>query len=908
MRIHFLTNHTQSDRKKKRKKKENTGPAIPSAGSVITVVAGVAAAWIAAGSTGLLSHPLRHCLTWIACGIAVIASWPCPGGQSWKRVILLAAGAAAGVIMTVSALPVVNVLAVALLLGVMAIGKPGVEKRVILSAAASVVLFALYRLVNTSIPLVWLVSDGLGGMLGRICGSITGEPLWVGATFAGLDFLVLMAAFYLCWLINTPPPRSGRAIYGACAILGGHLLYLIVLAFAARLLRVAPAPPPPPADMLSGPSVGAAWSWGAFFRLAVPWNLPILAAMINLVIAGAMLRWSKWVSEAPFSLPGRGHLLFLTAAGLLAVMLPVATTLCTSRPEIRGKKIVLFEQGFLNWLKPTYGDYGHLSIGMYGMLPSYIESLGARCVISADLSENDLQGADALILIFPNEPWAAGQLDRIWNFVRRGGSLMVLGEHTIRESDGGNRFNEVLQPTSMKVRFDSATFAVGGWLHSYEALAHPVTSGISDEHNHFGVVIGASVEARWPARPILIGRWGWADPGDEGSSRAMMGNDRYDAGEKLGDLILASEQRLGAGKIITFGDTSSMSNGITIGDWVFTSRLLGYLADKSIGSPQTLWRGVIGLLMAMILAILLMTALLGDREANPSVIILLILVPALLSASLSVCSWASHRAGRILPDGRGRSPNNLAYIDSSHLEVYSSEGWREDGIMGLSMTLMRSGYLTLMLPEVTPEQLERAGLLVSVAPMRSFTCPEISAIRTFIEQGGIFILTAGYGESAVNLKPLLSEFGFRIGEGASPSDRQDREPSPMGFFKAPYLQNGEKRAYVRFYAAWPVACDDPKAQVIAYGHNDLPMIITRPVGRGKMVLIGDTCFAMNKNLEHENGAPFDGMYENADFWRWFLSYLKNQRSSWLPQQVQDNGDSESEKIRSESLSNSEVSQ
>jgi hypothetical protein len=38
---------------------------------------------------------------------------------------------------------------------------------------------------------------------------------------------------------------------------------------------------------------------------------------------------------------------------------------------------------------------------------------------------------------------------------------------------------------------------------------------------------------------------------------------------------------------------------------------------------------------------------------------------------------------------------------------------------------------------------------------------------------------------------------------------------------------------------------------------------------------------MNKNLEWEDGRPFDGMRENADFWRYFLTELTDQ-PHWIP--------------------------
>ena len=38
--------------------------------------------------------------------------------------------------------------------------------------------------------------------------------------------------------------------------------------------------------------------------------------------------------------------------------------------------------------------------------------------------------------------------------------------------------------------------------------------------------------------------------------RALLGNRKYDTGEKLGDLVLAAEQPVGDGLILAFGDTS----------------------------------------------------------------------------------------------------------------------------------------------------------------------------------------------------------------------------------------------------------------------------------------------------------------------------------------------------------------
>jgi hypothetical protein len=370
----------------------------------------------------------------------------------------------------------------------------------------------------------------------------------------------------------------------------------------------------------------------------------------------------------------------------------------------------------------------------------------------------------------------------------------------------------------------------------------------------------------------------------------MMGNGKYDPGEKLGDLILAAEQPLGKGRIIAFGDTSSLTNGINVGSHIFTSRLFGYLAGN-FRDAHPIWRQLLGILGCGLLIgllawrpapapVLSAKAEMGAKRGGGAGQWTVVSVALCVAGSLAVSTAISQSAGEVLPDGRYKSPNNLAYIDSSHIEAYSGESWRPDGLGGLALTLMRDGYLALSLPEFTAERIQRAGLLISIAPSRAFSKAELASVRDFVTNGGTFIIMVGLQEAAPS-RSLLSLFGFTV--GASGPDPP--EPQAMGHFKSPYLRSGDQRVYVRFHAAWPITCNDPQAQVLVYGQNNLPVIILRRLGAGKVVVIGDTCFAMDKNLEHEGGEPFEGLRENADFWRWFITRLRDQEM-WVPPALQ----------------------
>ncbi|MCY2931129.1 MAG: hypothetical protein NTV86_16895, partial [Planctomycetota bacterium] len=368
--------------------KSNSVPAVPSVGVVVSALAGLAAAWLAAGSTGLLTASLRHALTWVALGAVAVAGWPGltrpdPAWLGWAgrfqvylRAALLLAGLIAAVGMTASDCSPANVLASPLVLGLIAslfptdpgdIGDPaarGARRLLALTAAATAVL-GVYRLALSSIPLAWHAANTVGGALGRLGGVLAGQELSVGATFAGLDFLVLMGALYALWVAFSPAPRRTRAIAAAVFILAGHALYLVVLARATDLQALLPLPPERTAT--PPPGIQDPWGLSGTLRAMFPWNLPALAALIHLSVAAFMLRAPLAPAADPSAAcPARRRWWGLAAWGAAlaaACLLPVVSGLAAGHASLRGKTIVAYEKGFLNWSKPEHGpndgDFGH---------------------------------------------------------------------------------------------------------------------------------------------------------------------------------------------------------------------------------------------------------------------------------------------------------------------------------------------------------------------------------------------------------------------------------------------------------------------------------------------------------------------------------------------------------------------
>ncbi len=848
--------------------------------TVVVIIAGIAAAWFAADSTGFWGNSLRHALTGLALGIAILASWPWPN-RTWKNWAILAAGIIVALVLNNSILPTVNVLGVVLVLATLAYVHEGQTGRAILLAASAAMTLAAFRLALTASPMVWQLADALGWGLGKLVGGLTGRPLNIGATFGGLDFLVLMAALYAGWLCNIAPPRRRVGIYAGAAILLAHLTYLIVLAYSEKISTLMPEPFYVPETDIS--RVGA-WAWQNAVRTFLPWNLPVLAMIFQGIIAACMFRRANWlpvarpVHQKNFPMSRHDEVVelrkvvkdaaFKFGPVVLAVLIGALTSLSLMMSGLKGKTLVAYDKGHLSWLKP---EYDNPIEGGYGMLPIFIRSLGGSFVKSPALYQEDLAGADVLILLHPDSPFTDEQLKRIENFVRQGGSLLLGAENYIREGSAESHFNDVLKPAGMEVRYDTAIPLAANWEQSYQALSHPAALGLGNENNRFGFQRGSSIRLGWSARPVVVGRWGWSTPG---SDAVKQKSPEYQEGLPLGDIVLAAEESLGQGRIIVLGDMSCLNNERLSCSSEFAGRLLGYLAHRS-SNPQDLWRQFLSIAAMISLVWLLMKQAEAMRVAVTSVV---------FAAALICCTFYSDSANQVLPDGRAQVPNNLAYIDTSHLEAFSSELWNDYGIAGFTRVLMRSGFLPLRIRELTAERLERAGLLVCIAPARRFSAEEIATVRQFVEQGGTFLCLVG-AEEARPIASLLKEFQFAVAPSPIRPGEEIREPEPLGSSPGDYKQSDGTKHEIQFFAAWPVDLVEQKFDKhieVKVDNHLVPVVVSEQIGAGTVALIADTYFAVNRNIESEiNIFP-----AHIEFLEAFLMSITKQTSIGEPTQEQ----------------------
>lgn len=842
-----------------------SGPA--SAATATTVVLGLLSAWTAAGSLGMMADPLRLALFWTGIA-AVLVIGGAPRTTQWHW--WAAVSAALLLPRTWPSIPSADVLAVAVVLAAVSAANKERRRLIIGRLALGVAVFGLWRLVMETGSWTWLAVDALAGSLGALAGWLAERPLQVGPTLAAFDALVLSAVAGGLLLTMAPGPRKPRVAWFVAGLAAAHLLYLAVLAWSADLLRVLPeVPPPPESDLYLPPP----WHWADALRAVIPWNLPILAAALHTTLIIGLLRWTAWppsqAEQTPEkdSLEGWRRTAFDLGPAGLAIALALLVALLPGPGELRGKRIVAHAQGYLNWQKPEPDRYGRSAAGLYGMLPDLVQALGGEMALSTELSSEELAEADVLVLLHPVAGWPEPMRKRVWQYVEAGGSLLVVGEAHVREEELVSGFDEVLAPTPIRVRFDTAIGATPHWEEAAIGLTPTARRAADATTGCLGTAVGASLDVAWPARPLLVGRYGWSDPG---SDAAMTRVWQYDAGERLGDLVLAAECRHGAGTVVVVADTTGFQNENLVRSYPILGDLLARLADDSAGA-QAAWRQFLALLTAAGL----IGVILWRRAPQATT------TAALMVASLvGLFSWAGARASAVVPGtAKADEAPPVACIDAGHLNGFSPRGWAPEGINGLGLTLMRNGYLPTLADDLSPTRLQRAKLLICIAPARPYSASERARIVKFVERGGILICTVGAEEARASNR-LLAEFEMRVPPSPLAADDPAREPAPMGCFRTPYLDLDGYRAEVLFYAGWPIEHPEP-AHFWVRGFENQPIVCVLRRNRGYAVLVGDTAFLTNQNLENMAGMPIGGRHENADFLRWLIGHLTD-RPDWTP--------------------------
>ncbi len=652
------------------------------------------------------------------------------------------------------------------------------------------VVFMIFYLGVRHLPDVWWLTNTLAIEFSRRTGRAIGQAYAFGQTAAGVRVLAFVAAWGLA-----------RHIWARRRRWGHLLVFLFLLVAVGGAVQILLTP----------------------LAIAVQLWIPRLDFLLFngqvLYLAAGLLPTTWYYRRTPLaaaSLTWGIRARFVAVSLLAGLLLGAGLTLMPPQGS-GGGRVLLLDKGYLDWSVPEYGRYGGRSGGMFGRLAGFLEAQGYEVVKVPDLLTSEaLSGGKVLVIINLMDPLEPEEKQAIWEWVAAGGSLLVLGDHTgvmgIRKP-----FNDLLVPVGIEFEFDSATYWGQTWRDALEVLPHPVTRGL-DIAEEIQIWIGASLGYGPPAQALVVGKYGYSDIGDTANAdRSFLGDRRHNPGEQIGDLCLVAEARYGRGRVLVFGDTSSIQNGALVSSWAFVQRMFQYLTAPAPASVLAIriFAAVAGVIVI----------LLGWRPLEHSMMAWLI-----LAVGLAAAVEITGRAGALPQLPRIAGPK--ATIDLSHGERFDQLTWYDDCLGGLELNLMRNGYCPLLMREFAPGLVRDSDVLVIIAPARPFEGRDLETLAAFVDAGGILVLSSGYEEKDGS-ESLLTLFGVEIGN------------VPLAHFDAEALGETAHMA-----EAWPLKISRPGAiHIIRYPGVADPVVAFVPRGKGGAVIVGDSQFFLNSNLE-----------------------------------------------------------
>jgi hypothetical protein len=673
-------------------------------------------------------------------------------------------------------------------------------------------------LVLEMLPLAWSTEVELSRLVSSALGRVAGAPLDGGPSATGLDLLLLALLLILARRHEPGDLRARRA--AACAG-----VWLSFVALAPRVAGWRPA-------WLFAP--GGVLNQGREHLEAAPAALAPTVFALSWVLLAALgaACVARRTAQPPGGLPPRrlaaGRTAWVAAASAAALAVALCAAWWPGAPRPRGR-VVLVNSRWIDFQAPRPGAHGIASSGMFGLLGRYLARQGHRMeVVQRPVTAAALSGASIVMVPLPDAAFDPDEKAALDRFVRRGASMLVLADHTDLLGTM-EAINALTGPYGARVRFDSAYPARRGWRGCLRIRRPLRTEGDT------GIGTGASVQVSGRARELVVGRHALGDAGDRsnGGAGGYLGDYAWQPGERLGDLVLASETRAGRGRVVVMGDTSSFQNVALPWCHAFVAALFDHLARR----PRP-WSTAASLMCGLAGAALIGVA---SRTRHP-VAWGVAAASAVLAAGV-VLAWSDGKAG---PDP-GTGPGPDALVVDGHLGGWTRELWRDASLGGLMANLQRAGFLPVAAPGLPAKPIDTDALVVLVAPRVVLSGAEALRLADHVERGGRVLVAAG-GESASAVAPLLGMYGLTVRVlplGPVPVRGSLSRDAQEAALHEPQFRNAHpvESAGLAPVRAWHRAFD-----------HDVVVRARGRSGRGALIVVGDGEFLTDRVLESERTA------------------------------------------------------
>lgn len=527
------------------------------------------------------------------------------------------------------------------------------------------------------------IVEGLSGRLGLLDGLVT---FWDGR---GLE--VVRITF------------EGLGLYEIWFITAGGAAAMLVSGSRARWRELAIAMALIPAFALL--------RFGVLVALAMEMDRPAalwhpVVAILSYVPLAPIAVWAY--PRAPLEHGVSARRLLVLAGAALAILagttFPRFAAECHPVPARRARVLIDESHSDWEWAGEPFDttSFGIRAEYNYSCFAGYLGEFCDVRVGSDSVTAGGLAGLDVLIVKTPTEAYSRAEISAIVEFVKGGGGLLLIGDHT-------NLFGMATYLNPLAERFgmrfcsdDTFDLATGGFSSHVDMgfWTHPAMRGVRG----FRFLTSCTVEGGIRAEPVMLGMGLGSEEGDYGHPN-FFGNISYDLADRFGVFLQAAGRRFGRGRVLLFTDSTCFSNFCMFSPATadVARRFLEYLGCSAQGESAAV-RGPF--------------------------------------------------TGTVLVDTVHSRASFFDYIGHT-----GRPGWQ--GFEEFFISIARLGMRPVP-GDIAGLERSRAAALAIVNPRRGFARDELERLLEFVECGGRLLVMDGVANSASTANDLLAAFRMRI--------------------------------------------------------------------------------------------------------------------------------------------------
>ena len=581
-------------------------------------------------------------------------------------------------------------------------------------------------------------------------------------------------------------------------------------------------------------------------------------ALMPMALAG----WTP--VEAPTSLPPEWKPVSWKAVTcLFSAFLCLILLLSYNEPGVAKGGRVILDEGHSNW-EWTDKDYdtqwyGEQSGYNYNSLYDFLSHYYSMSRNYQTIDDSLLTGCDILIIKTPTKPFDATEIGSILRFVRGGGSLFMIGDHTNVFGISAN-FNTLAAQFGIQFRYDATYDLESGALTEYakpEAFPHPVVQRLQP----FLFGTSCSLESSLFNEDVITG-YKLRSLDADYSQDNFFAEDGNGKGMRTGLMLQCVAARQGSGRVVAIADSTPFSNF-----WFFMPGkmelflgILGWLDRRNTFPAMSVAAGIVMMLSLACLAWMIVEKKVAKGTVASAVFaaaIFALPAGAALCAGLNLVNY---------PTPAPVTPYITVAYDRQYSDFALPDTWQEftepsERQMGTFYVWNQRQKLVPRVADTLKDAL-KGSVIVVANPSKPISEEDGRALQEAVNNGKKLLLLGGKPENREAFDSFGKLFGVKV------------SPLPVRGEKAVYAGGSVQLSDT----AWPL---EGGTQIVKTdGCKTIGCALK--YGKGEIIVFDDVNLFFDNVMGNTNQVPTDGQKSIYDLEFWLFGQLVDIEKGMIP--------------------------